>query len=99
MKIESFLNEIPKVSLVRHKGMIKIQIYFSRLERKYISTGIAVEAHNWVDGMVVGVRDAIIYQMTMRIVGVMMPYQDELSVLNTHQFHILQCDFSHKLIG
>ena len=41
----------------------------------------------------------IIYQMTMRIVGVMMPYQDELGILNAHQFHILQCDFSHKLIG
>ena len=41
---------------------------------------------------------AIINQMTMRIIGVMMPYQDELSILNTHQFHILQCDFGHKFI-
>ena len=35
------------------------------------------------------VVDAIIYQMTMRIVGIMMPYQDELGALNAHQLHIL----------
>ena len=45
------------------------------------------------------VVDAIIDQMAMRIVGVMMPDQDELSVLNAHQFHILQCDLNHKLIA
>ena len=58
MKLDNLLNDVPKVSLVRHKGMIKLQVYFSREERKYMSTGIAVEAKNWRDGMVVGVHDA-----------------------------------------
>ena len=31
---------------------------------------------------------AIIDQMTMRIVGIMMPYQDELGILNAHKTHI-----------
>lgn len=58
MKLDNLLNDVPKVSLVRHKGMIKLQVYFSRDERKYMSTGIAVESKNWRDGMVVGVHDA-----------------------------------------
>lgn len=58
MKLDNLLNDVPKVSLVRHKGMIKLQVYFSRDERKYMSTGIAVDTKNWRDGMVVGVHDA-----------------------------------------
>lgn len=58
MRIDDFLENVPKVSLVRHKGMIKVQIYFSREERKYFSTGIAVSEKNWRDGLVVGTRDA-----------------------------------------
>ena len=58
MKIDDFLNDVPKVSLVRHRGMIKLQIYFSREERKYFSTGIAVAEKNWRDGLIVGTRDA-----------------------------------------
>ena len=42
MRIDDFLSDVPKVSLVRHKGMIKLQVYFSREERKYFSTGIAI---------------------------------------------------------
>lgn len=58
MGIECLLKDVPKVSLVRHKGVVKIQVYFSRYERKYMSTGIAIDAKNWRDGMIVGLRDA-----------------------------------------
>lgn len=71
-RIESFLNDVPKVSAVRHKGKIKIQIYFSREDRKYISTGVAVEAKNWRNGMVVGLRDAV------RINAMIVQRMDEL---------------------
>lgn len=58
MRIKDLLNDVPKVSLVRHRGMVKLQVYFSREERKLMSTGVAVEAENWRDGLVVGRRDA-----------------------------------------
>lgn len=58
MRIKDLLNDVPKVSLVRHRGMVKLQVYFSREERKFISTGVAVDAENWRDGLVVGRRDA-----------------------------------------
>ena len=44
------------------------------------------------------ISDAVIDQVAVRIVCVMMPYQDELSVLYFHQFHIFLGYFSHKFI-
>lgn len=44
------------------------------------------------------ISDAVIDQVAVRIVCVMMPYQDELSVFYSHQFHIFPGYFSHKFI-
>ena len=44
------------------------------------------------------IPDAVVDQVAVRIVCVMMPYQDELGILYTHQLHVFPGYFSHKFI-
>lgn len=44
------------------------------------------------------ISDAVIDQMAVRIIRVMVSYQDELGVFYPHQFHVFPGYFSHKLI-
>lgn len=44
------------------------------------------------------IPDAVIDQMAVRIVRVMVPYQNELGVPYAHQLHVFPCYFSHKFI-
>ena len=45
------------------------------------------------------ISDAVIDQMTMGIVGIVMPYQYELGIVDSNHFHVFHRYFSHKLIG
>ena len=44
------------------------------------------------------IPDAVIDQVTVRVVRVMVSYQDELGVPYAHQFHVFLGYFSHKFI-
>lgn len=54
----SVLDEIPKVSLKWRDGSVKICIYFNRVDRKYIATGVKIARNEWADGVVVKRKDA-----------------------------------------
>ena len=49
------------------------------------------------DGMAVIIYP-VVNDMTMRMVTVDMPGDDELCVLNSHQFHIVVGDFQHQSV-